>query len=381
MSRAIRRRQSAWRPATPPLGREYERHWTRSNFDATRAREVWEKLRSENTSYSDESLSRDTLNDDYQQLFVTMVLDHVQHVVECIQKKQTPEPLRLLLLGTAGSGKTRAVQTVLQELQRALTAMDLPVEVDRAAFVRVGAPTGTAAFNLRFQATTIHRLIHWFTPPFFRELNSAEALNKLQKHLQHTQLLILDEMSMIGRQMMGRIDSRLQQAKAGRNPAEEFLGGVSSVLVGDPAQCEAIRDQQIYDTVPHKRTASDHDQQHVQLSNRGLEVYNSFRKVVVLTKTHRLTKIENPQTTADEAFNDRAERFVTVLRRLRDLDWTCEDYYWLCRRKRSQLSFAERARFADAPVIMDFRRTTEDNPEENCQCYNCLLYTSDAADE
>ena len=31
---------------------------------------------------------------------------------------------------------------------------------------------------------------------------------------------------------------------------------------------------------------------------------------------------------------------------------------------------AERARFADAPVIMDFRRTTEENPEENCEAYN-----------
>ena len=80
--------------------------------------------------------------------------------------------------------------------------------------------------------------------------------------------------------------------------------------------------------------------------------------------------IDNPQTPAEEAFNERAERFVIMLRRLRDLDCTCEDYYWLCRRKRSQLSFAERARFADAPVIMDFRRTTEENPEENCDAYN-----------
>ena len=107
-------------PATPPPGREYDRHWTKTNFDSNRAREVWERVRSESTSYTDESLSRETLNDDYQQLFVTMVLDHVQHVVECMKKKQTPEPLRLLLLGTAGSGKTRAVQTLLQELQRAL---------------------------------------------------------------------------------------------------------------------------------------------------------------------------------------------------------------------------------------------------------------------
>ena len=166
------------------MGREYHRHWTRGNYDSSRTREVWEKLRSESASYSDDSLSRDTLNDDYQQLFVTLVLDHVQHILECIEKKQTPEPLRLLLLGTAGSGKTRAVQTVLQELQRALAAVDLPVEVDRAAFVRVGAPTGTAAFNLRFQATTIHRLIHWFTPPYFREFNSAETRSRLQKHLE-----------------------------------------------------------------------------------------------------------------------------------------------------------------------------------------------------
>ena len=175
---------------------------------------------------------------------------------------------------------------------------------------------------------------------------------------------------MIGRQMMGRIDSRLEQAKSTRNPNQENLGGVSCVLVGDPAQCEAITDQQIYDTVPHKLTSSDGDKQHVHLSNRGLEVYGSFTKVVVLTKTHRLTMIDDPKSKEDFAFNDRAERFVKVLRRLRDLEWTCEDYYWLCNCKRSQLSYAERARFADAPVIMDFRRTTEDNPEENCEAYN-----------
>ena len=154
-------------PERPPRGREYERHWTRGNFDSSRARDTWEKLRNESNAYSDETLSRDTLNDDYQQLFVAMVLDHVEHVIQCMQKRETPEPLRLLLLGTAGSGKTRAVQTVLQELQRVLAAADLPVDVDRRAFVRVGAPTGTAAFNLRFQATTIHRLIQWFTPPIF----------------------------------------------------------------------------------------------------------------------------------------------------------------------------------------------------------------------
>ena len=155
--------------------------------------------------------------------------------MECVKSGTQPNPLRLLLLGTAGSGKTRSIQTVLQEIKRALRSVHLPVTMNEREFVRVGAPTGSAAFNLRFEATTIHRLIHWYTPPFFRELTNADALAKLQSHLQNTYLLLLDEVSMIGRQMMGRIDSRLEQAKAGRNSHAESLGGCSCVIVGDPA--------------------------------------------------------------------------------------------------------------------------------------------------
>ena len=145
-----------------------------------------------------------------------------------------------------------------------------------------GAPTGTAAFNMRFNATTIHRLIHWFRPPYFKELAATDdRLHALQKHLASTWLLILDEISMVGRQMMGRIDSRTTQARAGNNPLEFTLGGISCVGVGDPAQCEAMRDQQIYDVKPHKKSVEDLDQQHVLLSNRGLHVYSEFTKVVV----------------------------------------------------------------------------------------------------
>ena len=101
---------------------------------------------------------------------------------------------------------------------------------------------------------------------------------------------------------------------------------------------------------PHKKSVEDLDQQHVLLSNRGLHVYSEFTKVVVLTTAHRLTKVENPATEADFAFNDRADRFVQLLRRLRDLRWTVGDYFRLCRRKRSQLSLSERETFAGAPL-------------------------------
>ena len=132
-------------------------------------------------------------------------------------------------------------------------------------------------------------------------------------------------------------------------------------------------DQQIYDVEPHKRTATEGDTRAVLLSNRGLCVYSEFTKVIVLTKTHRLTKIDDPKTDADRAFNDRADRFVRMLRRLRDLEWTIDDYYWLCRRKRSHLTLREREEFSTAPVIMDFQRTTEDKPEDNCEFYNRAL--------
>ncbi len=64
---------------------------------------------------------------------------------------------------------------------------------------------------------------------------------------------------------------------------------------------------------------------------------------------------------------------LELLHRLRDLTWTLEDYYWLCKRKSSMVTFQERLRFRDAPVIMDFRRTTETNPEDNCEYYNRML--------
>ena len=348
---------------------KYDRHWP--TYSGSRAATTWEQLRQGGgADYSDESLRKENLEDDYQQLFVTMVLDHVQHVVDCVRRKEQPEPMRLLLLGTAGAGKTRAVQTLLQEVKRALRKAHLPAEIDPESFVRVGAPTGTAAFNVRFNATTIHRLIHWFTPPYFASVTNDERLLALQKHLGKTRLLIIDELSMVGRQMMGRIDDRFNQGRAGQNEAGYSLGGVSCVGVGAPAQCEAILDQQIYDVTCHSRTHLEPERPAVQLSNQGLDIYANFPHVIILTKAHRLIKIEDPRSDEDHAFNERADRFVQVLRRLRDLEWTTADYYWLCKRKRSQLSYAERALFQDAPVIMDFRKATDDNPEENCEFYN-----------
>lgn len=201
-----------------------------------------------------------------------------------------------------------------------------------------------------------------------------QQLHRFQEFLQNTKLVILDEVSMVGRQMMGRINSRFDQGKAENNENGETLGGISMVCVGDPAQCEAISDQQLYDKKPHPDTSKDASASKVRLSNVGMEIYEDFKDVIVLTTCHRLKTIANPITDEDKAYNDRADQCLRTLHRLRDVNWTIEDYLWICKRKKSKLSLSEKMQFRDAPRIMDFRKESDANPEQNCEYYNkCQL--------
>ena len=117
----------------------------------------------------------------------------------------------------------------------------------------------------------------------------------------------------------------------------------------DPAQCEAIGDQQLTDMKPHPRTGDTHAGTHVELSNAGLAFYNSIERVIVLTKIHRVSCIENPTTEDEIRHNDRANEFMQVLRKVRDLELTEEDYFWLTELKESKASMEKKILFADAP--------------------------------
>ena len=89
---------------------------------------------------------------------------------------------------------------------------------------------------------------------------------------------------------MGRISSRMGQAAADRSPQHESCGGVSLVCVGDPAQCQEIFDQQLYDTEIHPDTDKTPLAPKVLLSNSGLELYKSFVTVIISQTVHRLNK-------------------------------------------------------------------------------------------
>ena len=116
--------------------------------------------------------------------------------------------------------------------------------------------------------------------------------------------------------------------------------------------------------------------QKVFLSNTGLEIYNRFNKVIILQTVHRLKQVDDPKTSADVEYSARADRFLEILHRVRDLTLTAEDYFWLCSSKKSKRTFQEREAFKTAPVLMDYRRATVRNPEDNCEYYNRMLNRS-----
>ena len=142
---------------------KFDWHSAWKDIDVASLHEKWETLRATQPDITVPDLPTDTL-DDFQQLFVTLVLQHAEDVVVAWRKNRVPKPLRLMLLGTAGTGKTTASKAMLHKL--------LKRDVLRG-FVRVAAPTGTAAFNIGFNATTVRRLIHWFNPTFFREISNT----------------------------------------------------------------------------------------------------------------------------------------------------------------------------------------------------------------
>jgi hypothetical protein len=202
----------------------------------------------------------------------------------------------------------------------------------------------------------------------------SKTLLKFQEKMSKTRLIVFDEISMVGKQMMGKISARCQQAKtAAQNPTGDALGGLSCIGVGDPAQCPPISDEAFYDPDAHRDTTKEPDAQRVRLSNRGKTVYDTFKDVIILQFCHRVHRRTGENLTdEDKSYNARGQKFLEIMGRLRDCEWTFQDYYWLLERHLSRLSITERAAFAEAPLIMEFRKERPDATDEDdsCDAYN-----------
>ena len=240
----------------------------------------------------------------------TMVRQH-------LESGSTP-PLRMIVAGTAGTGKSYLIHCLRLLLK------------DK---VRVAAPTGVAAFNI--DGHTLHSLLALPVRGDFKDLE-GERLHRLQNTLAPVSYLIIDEMSMVGRTTMGQVDKRLRQAFP--HHADEVFGGCSVLLFGDFGQLPPVGDLPLYTTASRK-----------PLSDLGRAAYQMFNRAIVLDQVMR----QSGEDASQVLFRD-------ILLRLRDAEVTKED--WKCLMKQTPAQLRDLSPF---PTALHLRPTVEAVVEHN----------------
>ena len=189
------------------------------------------------------------------------------------------KPLRLLVLGTAGTGKSDTIRAAVETVERALG----PGSVLRCAH------TGVAAHNMGAGAETINSI--------FKIGGSDPAPDDVVRALGHAKLLIIDEISMVGSEQLQQVSDRLELVARtlwrrahrrrgrpgpdGRLPGEPShfggFGGVGVVLVGDFGQLPPIGDVALI--APVKAQS--------RFAAGGQERFRDFTEIVRLRRVYR----------------------------------------------------------------------------------------------
>jgi ATP-dependent DNA helicase PIF1 len=144
----------------------------------------------------------------------------------------SPEPLLMIIQGTAGTGKSFLIHSISHALSTS--------SVDGNSPLLLLAPTGIAAFNIR--ARTIHSALK--IPIKDMRPLQGQSLAIFQEEMRHIRYILIDEMSFLGPRLFIQIDSRLREAFP-ENKSSPF-GGRSIILVGDLGQLPPVKDKPLY---------------------------------------------------------------------------------------------------------------------------------------
>ena len=237
-----------------------------------------------------------------------------------------PEPLRINIDGTAGTGKSFLISAISAELQ------NLALQENKQNPVIRLAPTGIAAFGIN--GITVHSALSLPVKSSFNPLVPS-TLSKFQQRWKDIKLLIIDEKSMIGRMMAGKMDSRLRQIIT-----NEVMGGIGVLLFGDFAQLPPVGDSPLYSSkVPKK-----------PLQIAGRDLYLSFNKSITLQRIFR-----------QEGDDPVSQQFRGLLLRQRTYSINQEDYNLLLTRFSHNVSNEEKQTFNDAIHLFPTRADVENH--------------------
>lgn len=159
---------------------------------------------------------------------------HILHSV-----KTSLSPFYIFLSGGAGVGKSVVIRCLYQSLLKYLNHQRH--EQPDTIKVLLCAPTGKAAHHIG--GMTIHSA---FCIPVSQGFNfkplDMQQLNVLRSRYQNLRILIIDEISMVGRGMFNFINLRLQEITG----CTKAFGGISILAVGDLYQLRPVADAWIF---------------------------------------------------------------------------------------------------------------------------------------
>ena len=193
------------------------------------------------------------------------------------------EPLCLIVIGVAGTGKSYLINALRNHLQRKCV---------------ITGTTGKASFNIR--GITIYSLLKLPIGSKLAKDLTGEGLLRLQSNLCDIEYIIIDEFSMLGQTTFGWIDKRCRQATGFH---DKLFGGKSLLLIGDPAQLP-----------PYNHPSN-------EIAEQGFNAYVFFDKVVKLTVNQRVQGESSQQ-----------KEFRDLLSRLRTGDSSLDDWKLLLQR-------------------------------------------------
>ena len=167
-----------------------------------------------------------------------------KQAVVALKQDKPVEPYRVFVSGPGGVGKSHIIRLIHSDTIK-LLRLSGTIEPDDV-IVLLTAPTGVAAFII--SGMTLHSALILGTSKYtgFQPL-SHDRLNSLRSKLSHLALLIIDEVSMVGCNMLLEIHKRLQQIK-GVLPDVTF-GGVSILAVGDFYQLPPVGQRPVFSSV------------------------------------------------------------------------------------------------------------------------------------
>ena len=166
---------------------------------------------------------------------------------ECIVKMkrgETPDSYKIFLSGPGGTGKSYVINMIRYDNVKLFRRFYISSEDDgihsstEDVITLLCAYTGTAAFNIN--GMTLHSAFQLHSKAI-----SDERKTTMRTRLHHLMQVMVDEISMVGTQMLDLVNNRCCMVKY-KNPEGKDFGNINILAVGDLYQLTPVMQTELY---------------------------------------------------------------------------------------------------------------------------------------